>query len=140
MVLVWRVENPTGLIREKHVQSNEAIIRAFIAAWSRLDAEELLTYFASDGVYHNMPIGPVAGREGLRVFIQTFLKGWTETSWEIRTILAAGDLVMVERLDRTRVGDKPVDLPCCGVFEMKAGKIQAWRDYFDMATYTRALA
>lgn len=47
---------------------------------------------------------------------------------------------MVERLDRTRVGDKPVDLPCCGVFELENGKIKIWRDYFDMATYTRALA
>lgn len=47
---------------------------------------------------------------------------------------------MVERLDRTRVGDKPVDLPFCCVFELEHGKIKVWRDYFDMATYTRALA
>ncbi|MCC6786631.1 MAG: nuclear transport factor 2 family protein [Hyphomonadaceae bacterium] len=122
------------------MQSNETIVRAFIAAWSRLDVEELLSYFAADGVYHNMPIGPIAGHERLRPFIQNFLKGWTATTWDIRAILASGDLVMVERLDRTRVGNKPVDLPCCGVFEMKDGKIQVWRDYFDMATYTRALS
>ncbi|MBS0385397.1 MAG: nuclear transport factor 2 family protein [Proteobacteria bacterium] len=119
---------------------NETLIRDFIAAWSRLDVEELVSFFACDGVYHNMPIAPVAGHESLRRFIQAFLKDWSETSWDIRTILASGDLVMVERLDRTRVGDKAVDLPCCGVFELKDGKITAWRDYFDMATYTRALA
>lgn len=119
---------------------NETVVRAFIAAWSRLDVEELLAYFAPDGVYHNMPLGPVGGHDKLRPFIQAFLKGWTATSWDIRAILAAGDLVMVERLDRTRVGDKPVDLPCCGVFELENGKIKIWRDYFDMATYTRALA
>jgi limonene-1,2-epoxide hydrolase len=42
---------------------NETIIREFIDAWSRLDAEELSRYFTEDGVYHNMPTGPVAGRE-----------------------------------------------------------------------------
>jgi hypothetical protein len=26
------------------------------------------------------------------------------------------------------------------VFQMENGKIKAWRDYFDMATYTRAVA
>jgi limonene-1,2-epoxide hydrolase len=45
---------------------------------------------------------------------------------------------MVERVDRTRLGDKHLDLPCCGVFEMSGGKITVWRDYFDLATYTRA--
>ncbi len=37
---------------------NEKIIREFIEAWSRLDAEELSGYFTEDGVYHNMPSGP----------------------------------------------------------------------------------
>ena len=36
--------------------------------------------------------------------------------------------------------DKPVDLPCCGVFEMQDGKIKVWRDYFDMGTYVQALS
>ena len=75
---------------------NERIIRDFIAAWSRLDADEIVGFFADD-------------------------------------------LVMVERLDRTEAGDRKVDLPCCGVFEMRDGRIQVWRDYFDMATYTRAM-
>jgi limonene-1,2-epoxide hydrolase len=38
------------------------------------------------------------------------------------------------------MGDKSVDLPCCGVFEMTDGKIRVWRDYFDLGTYTRAAA
>jgi limonene-1,2-epoxide hydrolase len=33
-----------------------------------------------------------------------------------------------------------VDLPCVGVFELEAGKIKTWRDYFDLATYQRGLA
>ena len=54
--------------------------------------------------------------------------------------MGAGDIVIAERLDRTEAGDKSVDLPCTGVFEMKDGKIKVWRDYFDMATFTAAMS
>jgi limonene-1,2-epoxide hydrolase len=47
---------------------------------------------------------------------------------------------MVERLDRTDVGDKHVDLPCFGVFEMQNGQIKEWRDYFDMNTFVSAIS
>jgi limonene-1,2-epoxide hydrolase len=51
---------------------NERIVREFIAAWSRLDPEELGRYFAEDGVYHNMPTGPVCGRENVQRMIAGF--------------------------------------------------------------------
>lgn len=121
------------------MSSNEQIIRDFIAAWSRLDVEELLDYFAEDGTYYNMPIAPVSGRGGLRAFIAAFLNGWTSTDWEILNIVSAGDIVIAERMDRTEMGDKKVALPCCGVFVMEDGKIKVWRDYFDMATYQRGM-
>ena len=38
---------------------NEQVIRDFIAAWSRLDVEELVQYFCEDGTYYNMPTQPV---------------------------------------------------------------------------------
>ncbi|WP_367120236.1 limonene-1,2-epoxide hydrolase family protein [Phenylobacterium sp.] len=31
-------------------------------------------------------------------------------------------------------------MPCCGVFHLRDGKIALWKDYFDLQTYTRALA
>jgi limonene-1,2-epoxide hydrolase len=121
------------------MEDNERIIREFIQAWSRLDAEELASYFAEDGVYHNMPISPVSGRGNVEQFIRGFLAGWDQTSWEILHIASSGNLVIAERVDRTRSGDKAVDLPCVGLFELEAGKIRIWRDYFDFATYQRAL-
>lgn len=120
--------------------SNEEIVRNFIKAWPRLDAEELVNFFTSDGVYHNMPLAPVSGRDNLRSFIAAFLKSWTATEWDVLNLVSRGDIVIAERIDRITVGDKSVHLPCCGVFEVKDGKIKVWRDYFDMATYTKALA
>jgi len=119
---------------------NAEIIREFFEAWSRLDPEELASYFTEDGVYHNVPVGPVAGRANVQQMIAGFIASWTETRWEVLHILSAGDVVIAERVDRTRAGDKAVDLPCVGVFEMKNGKISVWRDYFDLATYTKAMA
>jgi limonene-1,2-epoxide hydrolase len=121
------------------MQENERIIREFIEAWSRLDPAELAGYFSDDGVYHNMPMGPVAGRENVENLIRGFIAAWTETRWELSNILCAGDVVIAERLDRTRAGDKAVDLPCVGVFELEGGRIKAWRDYFDLATYQRGM-
>ena len=119
---------------------NVEIIREFIEAWSRLDAAELAGYFAEDGIYYNMPAAPVNGRENVEKFIAGFSGSWTETNWDILNIMSAGDVVIAERLDRTKAGDKAVDLPCIGVFELEAGKIKVWRDYFDMATYAKGMS
>lgn len=118
---------------------NDRIVRDFIEAWSRLNVEEIVAFFAPDGVYHNMMNVPIAGHDNLRRFIGGFIKDWTKTYWDVINILSHGDVVVAERLDRTRLGDKSVDLPCCGVFELRNGKIKVWRDYFDLATYTRAI-
>jgi limonene-1,2-epoxide hydrolase len=119
---------------------NVTIITEFIEAWSRLDPDELASYFTEDGCYHNMPVGPVAGRDAVRQMIAGFTADWTETTWDILNIVGAGDVVIAERLDRTRAGDKGVDLPCTGVFEMQDGKIKVWRDYFDMGTFVKGMS
>jgi limonene-1,2-epoxide hydrolase len=122
------------------MERNEQIVRDFIRAWSRLDADELAGFFSEDGVYHNMPGPPAKGRENVRRLIEGFLSTWTQTDWEIRNLASAGDVVIAERVDRTRAGAKAVDLPCTGVFELEGGKIKEWRDYFDFGTYQRGMS
>ena len=121
-------------------ETNEEIVRHFVEAWSRLDPAELSSYFAEDGIYHNMPARPVVGRANIEKMIARFIASWTHTEWELLNLLSAGNLVVAERLDRTKAGEKGVDLPCTGVFEMEDQKIKIWRDYFDMATYARGMS
>lgn len=122
------------------MSANEQVVREFLAAWSRLDVEELVGYFTPDGTYYNMPLTPVSGHDALRQFIAGFAGGWASTDWEVLHLVSNGDVVIAERVDRTVTKDgKPVDLPCCGVFELEGGKIRVWRDYFDMGTYMKAL-
>ena len=118
---------------------NVTIIKEFIEAWSSLDADRLAEYFTEDGTYHNMPTQPVSGKENVRAFIKGFLATWTETQWDVLNILGEGDLVIAERLDRTKTSLGNVDLPCTGVFEMEGGKIRVWRDYFDLNAFMAAM-
>ncbi len=121
------------------MSENEKVVREFIASWSRLDANELAGYFTEDGTYHNIPSSAVEGRDNIQQFISGFIRPWDSTDWEIISLLADGDLVMVERLDKTVVAGSSINLPCFGYFELEDGKIKMWRDYFDLATYTTAL-
>ena len=120
--------------------NNQTIIENFIAAWQHMDANALAAFFAEDGVYHNIPAEPVTGRAAIAKFIAGFTASWTHTDWEIINIASAGDLVFCERVDRTRFEQGAVDLPCVGVFELRDGQIQVWRDYFDMGTFLKAMA
>ena len=121
------------------MSSNSELIKKFCEAWSRLDPVELAAFFTEDGIYHNMPAGPIQGREEVENFIRGFAGSWTRTEWEILNLAESGDIVIAERLDRTQAGDKSVDLPCTGVFTIRDGKIASWRDYFDLGTYMRAM-
>lgn len=121
------------------MSDNETVVREFIDTWSGLDPDELAGYFTRDAVYHNVPIDPVEGRDEIRDFIADFAAEWTATKWEVRTILSQGDVVIAERIDHIEAGDRSVDLPVVGIFELRDGKIRLWRDYFDMGTYLEAL-
>ncbi len=122
------------------MSANTKLIEEFCAAWSRLDPAELAGYFTEDGVYHNMPAQPVTGRHGIEAFIRGFAGNWTKTDFEILNIAETGSgVVIAERVDRAKVGDKSLELPCTGVFEIRDGKIAVWRDYFDLGTYVKAM-
>ena len=46
--------------------------------------------------------------------IAGFIVPWTETRWDIVHLVSACNVVIAERLDRTKAGDKAVDLPRTG--------------------------
>ncbi|MGH9080662.1 MAG: limonene-1,2-epoxide hydrolase family protein [Acidimicrobiales bacterium] len=43
-------------------------------------------------------------------------------------------------MDTFHVGEKVASLPVMGTFEIRDGKISAWRDYFDLAQITAMLS
>lgn len=122
------------------MSANTDIVAKFLEAWSRNQLDELMSYFGADAVYHNIPVDPVVGVEAIRAVIQGFAGMASEIEWVTRSIAENADgVVLTERLDRFKMGDKWVELPVMGAFELREGKIAAWRDYFDMAQFQRQL-
>jgi limonene-1,2-epoxide hydrolase len=116
---------------------NIAIVEKFCAAFARRDSAELIEYFADGAVYHNMPMAPVTGKDAIKGVLDMFLGPATSAEFVMLKIAAAGDAVLTERVDKFAIGGASIELPVAGVFELKDGKITAWRDYFDMATWTK---
>jgi limonene-1,2-epoxide hydrolase len=117
----------------------ESVVRDFCAAWSTRDVDAILAWFADDAVYHNMPIAPVRGHAEIRGVLEMFVPPASAIQFDVLAVATHGNLVFTERVDRFTVGDKEIALPVAGVFEVRAGKIAAWRDYFDLASYQRQL-
>jgi len=120
---------------------NLETVRRFCDAFSRRDPDEILDFFTDDAVYHNMPMPPVQGKVGIKTVLDMFLKPSESVEFIILKIAEGDDgAVLTERLDKFALGGKNIELPVMGVFELTDGKITAWRDYFDMAAWTRQTA
>lgn len=121
-------------------QENVELVRRFCAAFSSRDPDEVLEFFTDDAVYHNMPMRPVQGKAAIRPVLEMFLKPAERVEFVVLNAAADGNVVLTERLDKFVMGGRDVELPVAGVFEIRDGKIAAWRDYFDMRTWSRQTA
>jgi limonene-1,2-epoxide hydrolase len=119
----------------------EQVVRSFCEAFARRDTQELLGFLAADAVYHNIPLPPLQGHGAIEGVLKQFLGPCSRVEFELRALASRGDTVFTERVDRFWLANgKTVELPVAGVFDVGAdGKIRAWRDYFDLAMYTRQL-
>jgi limonene-1,2-epoxide hydrolase len=118
----------------------EKVVTEFCNAWPRKNVEELLAFFSDDAVYHNIPMEPARGKAAIKAVINSFLPMSKSIEFKILHTTAASNVVMNERIDIFDTGSKKISLPVAGVFEVNNGKISAWRDYFDMAMYTKQMA
>ncbi|HJR19567.1 MAG TPA: SgcJ/EcaC family oxidoreductase [Actinomycetota bacterium] len=118
----------------------ETLVREFCDAWSKRDPDLLTDYFTEDGVYHNMPMQPLEGHDAIRGFLTGFLAAVTSAEFRMLNVTASDTVVMTERVDAFHLADgKQGAFPVMGIFEVRDGKIAAWRDYFDMAQVTAFL-
>ena len=130
------------LQREGSKMSNSSnVVVSLIDAFNANDLDRIMTHFASDAVYHNIPVAPVTGAKAIREVVQGFLGMATQVDWQTRNIAeSSGGVVLTERVDRFLINGKWVELPVMGTFEVVGAKISAWRDYFDMNQFQSQLA
>ena len=116
---------------------SKQIVRDFCAAWEAMDQQRILDAFTDDATYHNMPMAPAQGKDAIKALLGFILGPASSVRFDIKRIVADGDVVLTERIDTFQMGDKTVALEVMGIFELRDGKIAAWRDYFDMASWTK---
>ena len=115
------------------------LVRQFCAQWEKGDIDALVEYFADDAVYHNIPVDPVTGKDAIRATIQMFTTGVERVEFRVQNIVGDADVVLTERVDVFVLPTTTIELPVMGTFEVRNGKIVAWRDYFDLNQYMRQL-
>ena len=115
-------------------QRNATTTRRFLAAWGELSSKALLPYFATGAVYQNMPWPPLEGEAAIKRFLDAFFPMASKLQFDVSLLTTKGALVYTERVDHFWLKSGPhIRLPILGVFEFdQAGKIRAWRDYFDL--------
>ena len=120
----------------------EKIVNDFCKAFESKNLEAIMAFFTEDAVYHNMPMAPVTGKAEIRTTIQSFMpKSDKDTiTFKILNISSNGNVVFNERVDVFNTGGKHIELPVAGVFEISAGKIAKWRDYFDLQSFTKQMS
>jgi limonene-1,2-epoxide hydrolase len=117
---------------------NEQIVLDFLSAWPRANVDELMSYFAPDAVYHNVPVAPIQGAEAIRTIFQAFVGLMNRIDLDVVNSAAKGNVVFAERIDRFHMKNgKKFDLPVNGVFEVRDGKIVRFSDYFNLADWER---
>lgn len=117
---------------------NDQLVRAFLAAWERRDTAFIVEHLTDDAVYHAMPLDPIAGRQALTEWVTGF-EHVPPGRLLVHHQVAEGNVVMNERTDRITIRGTEVSLPICAVFEIEAGRITAWREYFDLAGLQAAI-
>jgi limonene-1,2-epoxide hydrolase len=115
--------------------ANLALVRRFLGACVRADPDEFAGYFAEDAVWWNAPWQRVQGRDAIREALRRGAEQMRALPWELLHIAAAGAVVLTERVDHFAIGDTRIRVPCMGIFEIRAGKIAAWRDYWDLKQF-----
>jgi limonene-1,2-epoxide hydrolase len=117
----------------KATASPEDVVRRFCSAVSARDTEILRPMLGDNVVYHNIPLEPSQGIDATLEALATLFVMFDEITFEIVHLAATGNTVLTERVDLLRTARAEAMLPVMGSFDVKNGRIVAWRDYFDIA-------
>lgn len=116
-------------------------VNRFFKAWEPAQGyrEAMTDFFTPDCVYENVGMTHSTGAAESIAILDGMAQqmGFASLIVEMREILASGNVVMTERIDHLYdvAGRRLMSLRVMGVLEVKGGKIEGWRDYFDTAAF-----
>lgn len=100
--------------------------------------------FAAECLWEQRPMAVTRGPEEAVRFLHraNLAMGLATVDVELRNVMSAGDIVFTERVDHLCRADgaRIVSALVAGILEWRNGRIVAWREYFDSASFVgRAL-
>lgn len=105
------------------------IVMAWVEAFNAADAELLSSFYADDAINHQVAEEPMVGKGAIYAkFKQEFATA--EMVCIVENIFQDGDWAILEWKD-------PLGLRGCGFFQIKNGKIQFQRGYWDKLSFLR---
>jgi limonene-1,2-epoxide hydrolase len=116
------------------------VVRDFCAAISRKDKAAVAALLDEKVVYHNVGSEPAVGREATLAAVKFQFDMFDPIEFRIRNLAADAGTVLTERVDVITANGVTAPVPVMGAFEVREGRIVAWRDYFDMGLTGKLMA
>ncbi len=140
--------NSTRSSQMTHAVDNKAVLRRYARALRAGDEQALRSFLAEDATWTlhagNLPMsGTWRGRDRIvDGFFATAMANYEPGSVtvEITAMIAEDDQVVLQWTSRARTADgRPYENGCIGIFTIRAGQIQAVREYMDTLYLSNAL-
>jgi limonene-1,2-epoxide hydrolase len=120
--------------------SPDALVRQFLNQLAAGDLDAAVSLLAEDVDYINVSMPTIHGRERVRKVLGAAM-GLSSAGFEVyfHSISAENGVVLTERTDVLTLGPWRAQFWVCGRFEVRAGEIVLWKDYFDWVNVTLAM-
>ena len=126
----------TGTTSAVDSMANARTVETFLYALQDEDFDTADSAMADNIEWQNVGFPTLRGRERI---VKLFRRGEGRMGFEVKIhrIAAEGNAVLTERTDALVIGPLRLQFWVCGVFEVHAGRITLWRDYFDMYDFIK---
>jgi limonene-1,2-epoxide hydrolase len=109
---------------------NDALIREFVDTFEKKDPALLGPYFAEDIVFESYGDPELRGRANVVDMWAGVFRNFAQVKFETVNQAVNGDLVIAEQIHGLSLPGKPLaPIKNVAVYEIRDGKIAAWRDY-----------
>lgn len=116
-------------------------VNEFMRRFCAKDLDGACELVTDDVEYDNVPMGKNFGPDGIKAIAGGMVDGFDTVEFIVHREAATGRIVLNERTDRFVRGGRTFDIPVAGVFEVADdGRIELWRDYFDMGPVKTMMA
>ncbi|MEU5931812.1 nuclear transport factor 2 family protein [Micromonospora sp. NPDC047187] len=111
-------------------QSNDTLVREFVEAFNTRDADRLVPYLHPDVVFHAYGDQQVRGRDAVVEVWRGVFGMFAEVKFATVHQAVDGDVVIAEQVHGLGLPGRPVaPVMNMAIYEIRDGKIAAWRDY-----------